>query len=817
EIQRALRENIPPTLLFQVLKLAEQGVTLEDIHTYTTEWDKEAYNTVSGQSSNNSVRISNEFMFAVEQDNDITLTGRTDKKFNRSISARKVWEEIITAAWRCADPGLQYHSTINEWHTCPADGEIRASNPCSEYMFLDDTACNLASLNLLAFFDKQSGKMEQDAFLHAVHLWTIVLEISVVMAQFPSRRIARKSYDFRTLGLGFANLGALLMQMGVAYDSDKGRSMAAVLSAMLTGQAYSTSARLAAEHGPFPGFTRNRDHMLRVIRNHRRAIHGKEGGDYEGLTITPDEFDFTLCPEDLLTRARQVWDRALELGEKHGYRNAQVSVIAPTGTIGLVMDCDTTGIEPDFSLVKFKKLAGGGYFKIINASIPPALARLGYGQKQIKDIIDYCMGRGSLKGAPGVSHDSLAAKGFDPALLDKIDGVLKTAHTLKSAFSPSLIGKKFITQTLKLDVKELETQGFDLLASLGFSEEDIRAANNYACGTMSMEGAPHLSAEHYEVFDTANKAGKDGKRHIRWQAHIEMMAAVQPFISGAISKTINMPHNAGVDDVKNAYLLSWKKMLKAVALYRDGSKLSQPLTSLAPGDDALTDSFLEILDKGKKPAAAGSGGQPSLQESVRIQAAEKNRKPLPTRRSGYTQKAKIAGHSLFLRTGEYADGSLGEIFLDMHKEGAAFRSLLNSFAIAISLGLQYGVPLEEFVDAFTFTRFEPNGVVVGHENIKRATSVIDFIFRDLAFSYLKRTDLVQVKPDDLISTSTMEKQEDQTDSWNRDNAGGSAEQAQEARHLGYEGDPCPECGHFTLVRNGTCLKCETCGGTTGCS
>jgi ribonucleoside-diphosphate reductase alpha chain len=835
-VKEALRDNIPPTLIFQVLKLAEQGVTLKDIHTYTTEWDKEAYNTVSGQSSNNSVRISDEFMAAVEQDKTIELTARTDGKPMNTVSARELWEEIALAAWRCADPGVQYHTTINEWHTCPADGEIRASNPCSEYMFLDDTACNLASLNLLAFYKKKQGEFDLDAYLHTVSLWTLVLEISVVMAQFPSREIARKSYDFRTLGLGFANLGALLMQMGIAYDSDQARSISAVLAAVLTGQAYVTSARMAAELGAFPRFADNREHMLRVIRNHRYAAYAVPAGEYEGLTVTPAVPDPALCPAALHEAARSVWDKALELGEKHGYRNAQVSVIAPTGTIGLVMDCDTTGIEPDFSLVKFKKLAGGGYFKIINSSIPPALEHLGYAKNQVKDIVDYCMGRGSLEGAPFINRASLAEHGFSPAVLDGIEGMLKSAHNLGQAFSPALLGEDFLRDGLKLDPAQVRAPGFDLLAHLGFSPEQIRAANTYVCGTMTMEGAPHLSPEHYPVFDTANRSGKDGRRHIAWQAHIEMMSAVQPFISGAISKTINMPQNSTIEDVKNAYLQSWKKMLKAVAIYRDGSKLSQPLTSLAPGEDALADSFIELLQKGVKSpvrGAAGTDAQRAAGPGAGIpftgsgavfpagipSAGMKKRRPLPTRRGGYTQKAKIAGHSLFLRTGQYADGSLGEIFLDMHKEGAAFRSLLNSFAIAISLGLQYGVPLEEFVDAFTFTRFEPNGVVVGHQNIKMATSVIDFIFRDLAFSYLKRTDLVQVKPDDLIATSTMEKQEDleQGTGWTDDESFSAAEEARTARQIGYEGDPCPECGHFTLVRNGTCLKCETCGGTTGCS
>jgi len=808
-VQDALDHNIPPALIFHILKLAEQGVILTDIYEYTTEWDKDAYNTVSGQSSNNSVRLTDKFMHAVETDKEIPLITRTDKKTIQKVPARELWEEIAYSAWRCADPGVQYHTTINEWHTCPKDGEIGASNPCSEYMFLDDTACNLASLNLLTFYDQKSQKINHEAYLHAVKLWTIALEISVVMAQFPSREIARKSFDYRTLGLGFANLGALLMQMGIAYDSEKARNIAATLSAVLTGQAYRTSALLAKEQGPFSRFSHNREHMLRVIRNHRRASYSVKAEEYEQLTIKPTGLNPSLCPKELLHTARSVWDDALELGEQYGFRNAQVSVIAPTGTIGLLMDCDTTGIEPDFSLVKFKKLAGGGYFKIINSSLPPALSRLGYSEKQIEAIIHYCTGYGTFKNSPAIDSQTLIAKGFTIELIKELESILKSAHSIRTIFSKSVIGEKFLKHTLQIDESELKNSGFDLLKYLGFSEQEIQKANIHICGTMTVEGAPYLQSEHYAVFDTANKSGEYGKRHIRWQAHIEMMAAVQPFISGAISKTINMPHSATISDIKNAYLLSWHQMLKAVAIYRDGSKLSQPLTSLAPGEDILADSILKIMRGG-----FASGTEQAVPRPVPVR---KKRKPLPSRRGGYTQKAKIAGHSLFLRTGEYVDGTLGEIFLDMHKEGAAFRSLLNSFAIAISLGLQYGVPLEEFVDAFTFTRFEPNGVVVGHDNIKMATSVIDFIFRDLAFSYLNRSDLVQVKPDDLIATSTMEKNQPPTEDSIQKQNGTPISDAQIARHRGYEGDPCPECGHFTLVRNGTCLKCETCGGTTGCS
>ncbi|MBT3274118.1 MAG: hypothetical protein HN368_13255, partial [Spirochaetales bacterium] len=767
------------------------------------------------------------------KDEEWHLKNRTDGESRKSLKARELWQKIAQSAWQCADPGLQFHTTINEWHTCPEGGEIRASNPCSEYMFLDDTACNLASLNLIRFYDQETGEFLLDDYRHAIRLWTIVLEISVVMAQFPSKEIARRSFEYRTLGLGFANLGSLLMVMGVPYDTDTGRSVAGALSAILSGEAYAASAELAGKVGPFPKYQFNKEHMLRIVRNHRRAALNTPRDDYENLTVYPTGIKKESCPPELFEAAHNSWDRALELGEKHGYRNAQVTAIAPTGTIGLLMDCDTTGVEPDFALVKFKKLAGGGYFKIINQSIPPALKKLGYGPAESQALIRYCVGHGTLAGAPGVSAERLAEKGFDQEHLDKIDTAVKNSVSLGSAFASYVLGDAFMKTILGIPQATYSLPGFDLLRHLGFSDDDIDSAELYACGAMTMEGAPGLKEEHLPVFDTATPSGRIGKRSIAWEAHVEMMAAVQPFVSGAISKTINMPSNATIRDVEGAHRMAWEKMLKSIALYRDGSKLSQPLSSLSPGTDQVADAIVAVER------------DPSISEdtvdSGPVSAAG-SRTLLPGRRKGYTQKAKIGNHSLFLRTGEYDDGSLGEIFLDMHKEGAAFRSLLNSFAIAVSLGLQYGVPLEKYVDAFTFTRFEPNGIVRGHDNIKMSTSVLDFIFRDLALTYLQRTDLAQVRPQDLLSTATTGEDGDESeenaestsdrqaklpasqsrpasDPQGRGEAAVSAKirALRTARIQGYEGDPCPECSHFTLVRNGTCLKCETCGSTTGCS
>ncbi|BCA53407.1 Vitamin B12-dependent ribonucleotide reductase [Nitrospira sp. KM1] len=845
----ARRDTVPEAYIQRMFSYAQQGFTHFVFHEYDTNWDGKAYQTVSGQNSNNSVRIPNEFFTALEADADWQLKRRIDGKIAKSIKARDLWDRIAWAAWICADPGTQYDTTINEWHTCPEDGRINASNPCSEYMFLDDTACNLASLNLAQFFTPD-GQFELEHFRHAVRIWTIVLEISVLMASFPSRSIAEKSYQFRTLGLGYANLGTILMRQGIPYDSPQAIAICGALTAIMTGEAYSASAEMAAELSPFPGFTKNRESMLRVIRNHRRAAYHAPDEEFEDLTIRPMGIQAEHCPPDLLIAARRAWDRALELGTAYGYRNAQVTVIAPTGTIGLVMDCDTTGIEPDFALVKFKKLAGGGYFKIINQSLPPALKSLGYSELQVQEIVNYCVGRQTLRGAPFINHDTLKQKGFDDAALARMESGLAQAFEIQFSFNKYVLGESFCREKLGLTDLQLAEANFNMLKALGFTQEEIAAANDYCCGTMTVEGAPHLKTEHLPIFDCANRCGRIGQRYIAVDAHIRMMAAAQPFISGAISKTINMPGDASLEDVKSAYLFAWKSMVKAVALYRDGSKLSQPLSASTDTGKAL-ETPTEVLAIAEK-----------ITERVLVRYLAK-RRPLPTRRNGYTQKAVIGGHKLYLRTGEYEDGTVGEIFLDMHKEGAAFRSLMNCFAIAISLGLQHGVPLEEFVEAFVFTRFEPNGPVKLNDRIKMSTSIIDYIFRELAITYLDRYDLAQVREEDLRMDSMKKDEQDpecsdeeadpqtlassiNTDVFpsrhgmtpsrhggnghvngtgnvahklelKRETITYTTEAVKIARLQGYEGDPCQGCNEFKLVRNGTCLKCMGCGATSGCS
>jgi ribonucleoside-diphosphate reductase alpha chain len=729
-IQAARRAQVPENYIQRVIHLACQDFTSIEFQNYDTDWDSEAYLTVSGQNSNNSVRVPNGFIEAVLTDGDWDLVQRTDGKIHKTIAAQDLWEQIAAAAWACADPGMQYDTTINEWHTCPGSGRINASNPCSEYMFLDDTACNLASLNLMAFHRDNDG-FDVEAYEHAVRLWTIVLEISVLMAQFPSREIARRSYEFRTLGLGYANIGGLLMALGLSYDSDEGRAYCGALTAIMTGVAYATSAEMARELGPFPGYAKNAEAMGRVIRNHRRAAYGEETG-YEGLSVKPVPLNAEACPERVLIKAaKSAWDRALQLGNEHGYRNAQASVIAPTGTIGLVMDCDTTGIEPEFAIVKFKKLAGGGYFKIINRTVPEALRTLGYGETEIEAIIRYAVGHGTLKDAPGICHTRLEEKGFTKSAMQALEAGLASTFDIKFAFNQWTLGRDFCVKVLGLDEARLDDISFDMLAALGFTAAEIEAANTYCCGAMMLEGAPHLKAEHLPIFDCANPGGRSGTRCLSVDSHIRMMAAAQPFVSGAISKTINMPNEASADDCKDAYMLSWRLGLKANALYRDGSKLSQPLSA----------GLLDAREEEEEPVVERIAAAPAARraEIVAERVIERviertSRQRLPQRRKGYTQKAIVGGHKVYLRTGEYEDGALGEIFIDMHKEGAAFRSLMNNFAIAISIGMQYGVPLEEYVEAFTFTRFEPSGVVEGNDAIKMATSVLDYIFRELAVS-----------------------------------------------------------------------------------
>jgi ribonucleoside-diphosphate reductase alpha chain len=806
---------------------------------YSSDYEGEAYRTVSGQNSNNSVRIPNSFFNALREGKNWDLTSRMTGKPIKSISSQKLWDDIAFAAWACADPGVQYDSTINEWHTCPEGGRINASNPCSEYMFLDNTACNLASINLAHYFDPKTRVFDVKGFEHSCRIWTIVIEISVLMAQFPSKEVAQLSYDYRTLGLGYANLGSALMVNGIPYDSDKARAIGGAITAIMTGTAYATSAEMARELGVFSEYKNNKQHMLRVMRNHRYAAYNSTE-NYEGLEILPPGIDQKQCPDYLLSAACNAWDKAVEMGEQYGYRNAQTTVIAPTGTIGLVMDCDTTGIEPDFALVKFKKLSGGGYFKIINQAVPEALSNLGYPDHEVTAIVNYAKGVATLTGAPHINADTLKAKGFTQDELEKLDKGLVSAFEISFAFNIWSLGEECLKR-LGITAEQYNAPDFNVLRTLGFSRKQINEANEYICGTMTLEGAPYLKQEHYPIFDCANKCGAKGERYIHAHGHIKMMAAAQPFLSGAISKTINLPNEAKVDEIKDCYELSWQLGLKANALYRDGCKLSQPLSTKSDTKEEAEkklETVEEVLGEAANVKLSDLTPEQVLEAAMAIMERSKDtsfmrqlsrvvqKKSLPYKRRGFTQKATIDGQTVFVRTGEYEDGTLGEIFVDMHKEGATFRSLMNCFAIAVSVGLQYGVPLEEYVEKFTFTRFEPAGMVMGHPNIKSSTSIIDFIFRLLGYEYQNRSDLVHIITEQNAVTGNPQMQDsdvnpDETNVYapvKNDSAVTKKQAMTVDLSMGVQSDApsCNVCGH-TTIRSGTCYKCLNCGNSMGCS
>ena len=847
---RAIREHVPQPHIQRILDLAKQGWKGVDFEILDTNWQGEAYLTVSGQNSNNSVRVPNQFMDSVKQGGDWNLYWRTELERSeaedrepepcKTMDAGGLWDKVAYTAWACADPGVQFDTTINEWHTCPEGGKINGSNPCSEYMFLDDTACNLASINLLHYYDLDTQTFHIDDFRHSVRLWTTTLEISVLMAQFPSEEIARKSYEYRTLGLGYCNIGSLLMHMGIPYDDERAYAICGAITSIMCGETYSTSAEMASILGPFPDYERNSEHMLRVMRNHRRAAYDSSVDDYEGLTVSPMGINAKKCPKDLLEAARESWDRAVREGEEHGYRNAQTTVIAPTGTIGLIMGADTTGVEPQFSLVQFKTLAGGGSLRIVNKGVPSALRRLGYSDNECKTIEEYIIGTGRIAGCPSLPVDRLMEAGLSGKDLAEIESKMGDVFDIRSAFAPSLLGKELCTGSLGMTEDQYEDAFFDTLSFLGFTQEEVDAAEEHIFGNLTIEGAPGLKEEHLAVCDCATPCGAKGRRSIAWPAHVKMMAAAQPFISGAISKTINMPSNSTVDDVREAYNLSHTTMNKACAVYRDCSKLSQPLMNKLVEDTDLTEEVTEedpiermVEETVKVLPVPEAVAQPVAESFVDFIAT---RRSLPDKKRATSTKARIGGHSVRLITGEYPDGKLGEIILVTSKEGAAWRAMLNQFAIAVSIALQHGVPLEAFIKVFTFQKFEPSGQVVGGSGrVKMASSLVDWIFRELAIEYAGRDDLAHVAAEDfdqfsiskpeITDTGVLrtegEKREVQmtldaavAPIQERD---AEARARQAARERGFTGDICDDCGSSQMVRNGTCLKCNACGSTTGCS
>ena len=845
----AIRDSVPQAHIQRILDLAEQGWKGLEFEVLDTDWQGDAYATVSGQNSNNSVRVPNSFMDAVKAGGDWSLYWRTERDAAESegrtagpcktMDASALWDKVAYTAWACADPGVQFDTTINEWHTCPQAGRINGSNPCSEYMFLDDTACNLASINLLHYYDLDTHAFQIDDFRHSVRLWTTTLEISVLMAQFPSESITQRSYDYRTLGLGYCNIGSLLMHMGIPYDDERAYAICGAVTAIMCGESYATSAEMASILGPFPDYERNADDMLKVMRNHRRAAYDAPADEYEGLTVMPVGINSKKCPKDLLDAARGCWDRAVREGEEHGYRNAQTTVIAPTGTIGLVMGADTTGVEPQFSLVQYKTLAGGGSLRIINRGVPNALGRLGYSESGALQIEEYIMGTGRLSDCPALSSDKLRDAGFDTKLLSSIESKLADVFDLRSAFAPSILGKKFCTDRLGMNDAQFNDPFFDTLGFLGFTAGESESANDHVFGHNAIEGAPGLKEEHLPVFDCATPCGKYGKRSIAWDAHVNMMAAAQPFISGAISKTINMPSDSTIGDVREAYNLSHSTMNKACAVYRDGSKLSQPLMNQLVDSVDLEEAEgeEEVVEKMVVEAVSAIPAPEPVARPVAealVQSYIASRRALPDRKNSVNIKAKIGNHSVRLITGEYPDGQLGEIFLLTSKEGAAWRALLSQFAIAVSIGLQHGVPIDAFIKSFTFSKFEPSGMIQGGSGrVKMSSSIIDWVFRELAIEYAGRNDLAHMDAEDLdpFSISRPEMTEEglsRVQGEKRDvqmtleasvapilDVENKTRQA--ARERGFTGDICDDCGGSQMVRNGTCLKCNECGSTTGCS
>ncbi len=643
---------------------------------YDSSLDGEAYSSIFFQNANNSVRATDEFMEAVEADRDWWTRSVVNGQPKRRLKAKDLMKQIAEATWQCGDPGMQFDTTINRWHTSKATARINASNPCSEYMFLDDSACNLASLNLMKFVGP-GGEFDVEAFRHACDTVIMAQEIIVDNASYPTEKIARNSHDYRPLGLGFANLGALLMSMGIPYDSPVGRDWAAAISAVMCGQAYLTSARIAESTGPCAGYAANEESFLDVVLMHGKAVHG---------------IDSQRVPADLYNAAVKVWTDAYNLGERAGFRNSQTTVIAPTGTIGFMMDCDTTGIEPDLALVKYKKLVGGGVIKIVNNTVPQALIKIGYTPEHAERIVSHIDATGCIEGAPG------------------------------------------------------------------------------------------LKDEHLPVFDCSFRP-QNGKRFIQHMGHVRMMAAVQPFISGAISKTINMPEESTAEDIMNAYMESWRLGLKAVAIYRDNSKRSQPLSSSTGKGE-------------KKSTAAAPAPETAVKEKVVFRPV---RRKLPDERHSLTHKFSIGGHEGYITVGLYEDGTPGEVFISMAKEGSTISGLMDSFATSISFALQYGVPLKFLVDKFSHVRFEPSGWT-GNQQIPYAKSIMDYIFRWLGAKFLGPEYAVGEAGEAAILKPT------------------EPEPQQQLPFAPVVADAplCSECGGL-MTRNGSCYKCENCGGTSGCS
>lgn len=805
----AHRDSVPVELLIRALSLLEQGVDDIGFEVFTADFNGSAYASVNMQNANNSIRVTDEFMRAVIDDDYFKLTNRTNPKEYTQVKARKIWDSLCLSAWSCGDPGIQMDDTIASWHTCPASGRINGSNPCSEYMFLDDTACNLASLNLVKF-QLKNGRLDTDKFVKAVKTWLKALEISVFIAQYPSRLIASNSHKFRPLGLGYANLGSFLMRAGIPYDSDEARSIAGYITAVMHGVSYKTSAELASKLGAFEGYQLNREHMMRVICNHRHAVFGEL---CDQVNIQPRSLDHTYLTNVESEFVKNLWDDVVDHGHKYGFRNSQVTVLAPTGTIGLMMGCNTTGVEPQYMLITHKKLSGGGYMKLVDESVNYALMHLGYTNDQIDAINKHIVGHGSLAQCDLLNHEALLNRGFTKENIAKIESALPDVFDVSNAFSEFIIGSEIYDH---LHIPADQRNGSSLLKQL-IPEDKIKDLNLYVCGHMCIENAPFIKPDHLQVFDCAVPNGEHGKRSIATKGHVLMVSTAQSFLSGAISKTFNQRQETkvtsktydtafdaeDVESISDVFMLCYKHGVKCTTVFRDGSKMSAPLGSFS--DNKIL-SLLRSVNSAPDSKTKLKRGEREL---------------LPNKRYGYTQKVTVSNDSIYHTTGENVGGELRELFITASgREGSAFRSIMNAFAKSISLGLQYGVPLEEFIHAFVFMNFPPSGLVSGHKHIKKIYSIIDYIMRDLAINYCNMMDLANVQnahKEDVANLRNNITHKRVTNTTSIDSALDATQlEIKKARMLGYTGEFCAVCREARMIYDGTCSICEACSNTTGC-
>lgn len=783
-IQAARAAHVPESAVHRTLSLARQGVRELDPMDLGVDWDSETWKTVSGQNTITALRLDHGFMERAESGGDWVLTRRVDGSVADVVDAADVLDRISVATWSTHDPVLHFSGTVGDWNPVPANGPIRTSTAGGEVMFLDDTGAAAGMIGLARFLKPlpSKGKRHDDpvdatALAHTIRLATIALDLSISFGQAPTEALATGIWRTRPIALGMADLAGMLAAAGVAYDSEAGRAAAGALAGMVTATSYATGAEIAAEAGAFPACAPNHDAVTRTIRNHRRVSQGQIGG-FEDLSIQPAPLHVDDCPfPDITVAAMEAWDRALELGHEHGFRNAQATAVGAAGLVGTLLDAGSSGIDPTFTQVRFHRRDDGTFERVIDPVIPRGLKALGYSKAASNRIVHHALGHGHLDECPTIDPASLVEKGFTEEALERLAPALREAYDIKYAFNVWTLGRGFCEEELGVPSDLLNDYGFDLLRWLGFSETEIANANRYCCGTLTVSGAADLKPAHARVFDGGIAQGRDGGATVSAEARVRMAAAVQGLISGAVVTNLVLPHQTGIEDCRNLIVLGWHLGLKQLALHREGAKLSDPVVeAVAPAEPETLptrQSGADLLDLIAAPipaqaAALAEGVADSISGTLLLQGEASpedvidGRLPpprapnrqiqerLPNRRKGYTQKATIAGQKVYLRTGEYDDGRVGEIFIDVPKADATVRSLVNNLAISISIGLQYGVPLTEFVDSFAGTQFEPSGEVGGNEAVTRASSILDYVFRELAISYLGRSDMADGSAEALM-------------------------------------------------------------------